>query len=54
MSARQNQALARSAHKLPKDAEIVVVEGGSHRGFGSYKSQPLDWQVMSSCVRVRD
>ncbi|CAM9514638.1 unnamed protein product [Ectocarpus sp. 13 AM-2016] len=39
------EALARSAHKLPKDAEIVVVEGGSHRGFGSYKSQPLDWQA---------
>ncbi|CAN0516739.1 unnamed protein product [Ectocarpus sp. 12 AP-2014] len=39
------EALARSAHKLPKDVEIVVVEGGSHRGFGSYKNQPLDWQA---------
>eukprot|EP00903_Cladosiphon_okamuranus_P006492 g6351.t1 len=42
------EALARSAHKLPKDFETVVVEGGNHRGFVSYTRQPLDWEATIS------
>ena len=39
------QAMEKSAHKLPKDTEKVVVEGGNHRGFASYDWQPFDWEV---------
>lgn len=39
------QAMEKSAHKLPKNTETVVVEGGNHRGFAHYTRQPLDWEV---------
>ena len=39
------QAMEKSAHKLPKDTEKVVIEGGNHRGFASYDWQPFDWEV---------
>lgn len=41
------QALAKSAHKLPKDTDKITVEGGNHRGYASYTWQPLDWEVRS-------
>lgn len=42
------QALKRSAPRLPKNAEIKIVEGGNHRGFASYTWQPLDWEVSTA------
>eukprot|EP00752_Nemacystus_decipiens_P003850 g3542.t1 len=40
--------LEKAAHKLPKDTESVVVEGGNHRGFAHYTRQPLDWEATIS------
>ncbi|CAM9500439.1 unnamed protein product [Ascophyllum nodosum] len=42
------EAMEKSAHKLPKDTEKVVVEGGNHRGFASYDWQPFDWEATIS------
>ncbi|CAM9500507.1 unnamed protein product [Ascophyllum nodosum] len=39
------EAMEKSAHKLPKDTEKVVIEGGNHRGFASYDWQPFDWEA---------
>ncbi|CAM9222912.1 unnamed protein product [Scytosiphon promiscuus] len=47
------EALKKSAHKLPKDTETVVIEGGNHRGFGSYGWQPLDWEATISLREQR-
>ncbi|CAM9223043.1 unnamed protein product [Scytosiphon promiscuus] len=47
------EGLKNSAHKLPKDAETVVIEGGNHRGFASYGWQPLDWEATISLEEQR-
>lgn len=39
------QDMQRAMDKLPRGAEICVVEGGNNRGFASYSRQPLDWEV---------
>lgn len=31
---------------LTEGAEMVTIEGGNHKGFGSYYHQPLDWKVI--------
>lgn len=30
---------------LTEGAEMVTIEGGNHKGFGSYYHQPLDWKA---------
>lgn len=39
------QDMQKAVDKLPRGAEICVVEGGNNRGFASYSRQPLDWEV---------
>ena len=44
--------MQKAVDKLPRGAEICVVEGGNHRGFASYSRQPLDWEVRTDSFRV--
>lgn len=36
---------------MPKGTETLIIEGGNHRGFGSYTHQVMDWEV-SKCLIV--
>eukprot|EP00752_Nemacystus_decipiens_P003849 g3541.t1 len=42
------EELKKAAHKLPKDTETIVVEGGNHRNFAHYTRQALDWEATIS------
>eukprot|EP00752_Nemacystus_decipiens_P016500 g14749.t2 len=37
--------MKKAMDKLPRGAEVCIVEGGNNRGFASYSRQPLDWEA---------
>lgn len=44
------QDIEKAKEKMPKGTETLMIEGGNHRGFGSYTHQAIDWEVSTSLV----
>lgn len=45
------QDIEKAKEKMPEGTETFMIEGGNHRGFGSYThNQGMDWEVSTSLV----